>query len=125
MNVLFVGLGSAIGGMARYGAGLAAARIGWTSFPAATLGVNLLGSFIIAAMAAWIGTRPDGIDPRISDLVMVGFCGGLTTYSSFNEQTLELIRVGQLGTAVTNVAVTLIGCGLAGVLGFAAGRMAS
>ena len=124
MGALLVGLGSALGGMTRYSVGLLAARLSTTAFPYATLSVNLIGSFIIAIVAGYLGMRPDALSSRGTEFLLIGFCGGLTTYSSFNEQTLALLRAGDLKLATLNVVGTLVACGLAGVLGFSAGRMA-
>src|SRR4029453_18668384 len=89
----WIALGSALGGVARYWCtGFAARTLGET-FPWGTLLVNVLGSFIIGFFATLTG--PDGrtmVGPDVRTFVMVGFCGGYTTFSSFSIQTLDLIR---------------------------------
>jgi fluoride exporter len=93
---IVVAIGSAIGGVSRYGVGLAAARLWGPSFPVGTLLINIVGSFIIGLYGAL--TLADGPMPASSDMrafVMIGFCGGFTTFSSFSLQTLELLRAGE------------------------------
>jgi CrcB protein len=117
----WVMLGSALGGGARYWcSGLAAHHFGET-FPFGTLIVNVVGSFIIGCFAAITG--PDGrvlVSTEVRQFVMVGFCGGYTTFSSFSLQTLNLVRDGEMGRAVGNVGLSFVLCMLAVWLGHAA-----
>jgi CrcB protein len=91
---LWIAVGSALGGSARYFcSGLAARLIGET-FPFGTLIVNIVGSFIIGLFATLTG--PDGrifVSSTMRQMVMTGFCGGFTTFSSFSLQTLSLAAV--------------------------------
>ncbi len=91
MTWLWVMLGSALGGVARYWlSGLAAQHIDET-FPIGTLFVNVTGSFIIGFFATLTG--PDGrlfVGTDARQFVMTGICGGYTTFSSFSLQTLNL-----------------------------------
>ena len=84
MTCFWVTLGSALGGLARYWlSGFAAQHIGQT-FPFGTLIVNVTGSFVIGFFATLTG--PDGrvlVAPDARQFVMVGICGGYTTFSSF------------------------------------------
>jgi CrcB protein len=111
MVYLYVALGSALGGMARYGAGLAAARLLGTGFPWGTILINVVGSFIISFFGTL--TLPGGPLPAGSGLrifVMVGICGGFTTFSSFSLQTLELARDDAWGAAFANIALSVALC---------------
>ena len=114
--------GSALGGMARYGvSGLVATRIGET-FPWGTLVVNVSGCLVIGAAAAAIG--PHGPLPEsltIRDFVMIGLCGGYTTFSSFSLQTLTLAREGEWSRALANIVASVAFCLLAGWAGIALG----
>lgn len=116
---LWVGIGSALGGMARYlVSGLVAHAIGET-FPFGTLVVNVAGSFVIGAFVALTG--PDGrllIDPHIRQFVAVGLCGGFTTFSSFSLQTLALLQDGEWWLAAVNVLLSVAACLLAVWLGW-------
>ncbi len=120
MQVWFwVGLGSALGGIARYlVSGLVARAIGET-FPFGTLFVNILGSFVIGLFAALTG--PDGrllVDPHIRQFVAVGLCGGFTTFSSFSLQTLALAQDGEWAYVALNVLGSVASCLLAVWLGW-------
>jgi CrcB protein len=111
---LWVGLGSALGGMARYlVSGVVAQAIGET-FPFGTLVVNVAGSFVIGVFVALTG--PDGrllLDPHIRQFVAVGLCGGFTTFSSFSLQTLALVQDGEWALAALNVLASVVTCLLA------------
>ena len=108
MRFLLVCLGGAAGSGVRYLIG--------TAMPHGTLAVNIIGSFFIAfAMESM----------RASDLrllLVTGVLGGFTTYSAFNQETLESMRAGAWGSAVANVAVTVVGCVVAGCLGVLVAR---
>ena len=95
MNYLWVAIGSALGGMARYWCSGFAARLIGEWFPWGTLIVNVVGSFVIGAFAALSASEgPFLIRPEIRIFVMVGLCGGYTTFSSFSLQTFALWREG-------------------------------
>ena len=111
MTYLYVALGSALGGMARYGAGLAAVRLWGTGFPWGTILINVVGSFVIGFFGTL--TLPDGPLPAATGLrvfVMVGICGGFTTFSSFSLQTLELARDDAWAAAFANIALSVVLC---------------
>ena len=115
---LWVALGSALGGVARYAFGLTAARIWGESFPWGTIAINILGSFIIGFFGAL--TVPEGAMPASPNLrifVLVGICGGFTTFSSFSLQTLSLARDGSWFGAMGNVLLSVTICLLAVTLG--------
>ena len=120
-RVVLVALGGAIGSVARYGVGAVAAQLLGSTFPWGTLLVNLSGSFLIAVVmhVALAGTA---ISLELRIFLTTGIMGGYTTYSSFNYETLALIDQRAYGLAGLNVAATVVGCFLAGVLGLAAGR---
>jgi CrcB protein len=104
--------------MARYWcSGFVADRFGET-FPWGTIAVNVIGSFIIGFFATFTG--PDGrmLVPSLArQFVMIGFCGGYTTFSSFSLQTLALMRDGQWLEAGGNVALSVALCLIAVVAG--------
>jgi fluoride exporter len=85
-----VGIGSALGGMCRYGLTLLfVARFG-PGFPFGTLFINLTGSFLIGIVAELMQTRTVGFEPLLRVALTVGFIGGYTTFSSFEFETLTL-----------------------------------
>jgi CrcB protein len=118
---LWIALGSALGGMARYWcSGFVAAAFGET-FPWGTLVVNIVGSFVIGFFATLTG--PDGrllVGTAARQFVMVGICGGYTTFSSFSLQTLSLMRDGEWARAGGNIGASVILCMISVWLGFAA-----
>jgi CrcB protein len=118
---LCVALGGAIGSVGRYWTGIVAARAWGDGFPWGTLLINILGSFVIGFFATL--TLPDGPLPagaNIRVFVIVGLCGGYTTFSSFSLQTFALIRggdwIGAFGNMVLSVLLCLAAVGLGSVL---------
>jgi len=97
MQLLLVMFGGALGSGARYGVNLLAGR---TTFPWATLTVNVVGSFLMGALVTLAATRAWSNEARL--LLTTGFLGGFTTYSAFSYETVS----APLGTAVINVLVT-------------------
>lgn len=78
------------------------------AIPIGTLTANLLGAFIIGAGLAWFNRMSD-IDPVWKLLITTGFCGGLTTFSTFSAEVVFLLQDGRFGWALMNVAVNLLG----------------
>jgi len=118
ITFLWVALGGALGSVARYGCSLMVA--GWIgeTFPWGTLVINVVGSFVIGFFG--ILTGPDGrvlVSPDIRQFVMVGLCGGYTTFSSFSLQTLNLLRDGDVFRAGANVVGSVVLCLIAVWLG--------
>lgn len=124
LNYLFIGLGSALGGMLRHWfSGVIALRFGET-FPAGTLVVNVSGSFLIGFFATLTGT--DGrllVGPTARNFFMAGICGGYTTFSSFSLQTLNLARDGAWLFAGLNILFSVILCLVAVWLGHMAAQL--
>ena len=120
---LWIGLGSGLGGMARYWmSGVVAERFGESS-PAGTLFVNVTGSFLIGLVAAL--SDPDGrllISPAARQFFMLGMFGGYTTFSSFSLQTLNLARDGEWMFSLANIALSVFLCLVAVWLGQLAGQ---
>lgn len=118
-TVLLIALGGALGTLARFFVGLAAAPIS-QSLPWGTIGINVAGSFIIGFVGTL--TLAGGRYPLPESLrlfAMVGFCGGFTTFSSFSLQTLDLLRGGAALRAGINVLVSVAVCLGAVALGHA------
>jgi CrcB protein len=107
---LLIAAGGALGTLARYLISLAALPIS-QSLPWGTIGINILGSFIIGLFGTLTlanGRFPVSEDARL--FVMVGFCGGFTTFSSFSLQTLDLLRSGATMRALANIVVSVVVC---------------
>jgi CrcB protein len=121
IRVGLVALGGAIGSVARYGVGALAAQLFGPAFPFGTLLVNLSGSFLIAVVMH-IALTGSAISLELRIFLTTGIMGGFTTYSSFNYETLALLNQRAYALAGLNMAATVVGCLLAGILGLAAGR---
>ncbi|HEY8612040.1 MAG TPA: fluoride efflux transporter CrcB, partial [Roseomonas sp.] len=108
---LWIALGGALGSVARAWGSVLAVRLAGAGFPWGTIAINVLGSFVIGVFAAL--TAPGGrigAQPDLRAFVMVGICGGFTTFSSFSLQTLELLQQGRTFPAMANVALSVVLC---------------
>lgn len=124
MNYLWVGLGGAVGAMARFGAvQLAAARWGLT-FPWGTMAVNVTGSLLIGFLATILSSRQS--DPTLRLLLITGVLGGYTTFSAFSFEALALItqqrHLAAAGYVVGSVLLGLLAAAIGTALAFAIGR---
>ena len=123
LDLLAISVGAIFGANARYVLSRYAARLLGPVFPYGTLIINVLGSFIAGFFIVWTTERVL-VDPRWRLLVVVGFCGGFTTFSSFAFETMAYFEQGQWMLMATNVlannllclAAALAGMGLARVL---------
>jgi CrcB protein len=121
-----VGLGSALGGMARLWVSTVAGRRWGEDFPWGTLLVNISGSFLIGCFAGLAGSEGRGILSRHTLLFFAsGLCGGYTTFSAFSLQTLHLARDGHWLQASGNVALSVVLCLLATTIGLWLGQSAN
>ena len=113
MPYLWVMIGSALGGLLRYAISRWTMHLSptSTSFPYGTVLINVLGSFIIGyfgTLTLHSGRYPVSDNVRL--FVMVGICGGFTTFSSFSLQTFDLIRSDAWGRALANIALSVVLC---------------
>jgi CrcB protein len=130
MNIayLWVALGGALGSVARFWVnGLVSAKFGAT-FPWGTLAINVTGSFVIGVIGAL--AIPEGrLDSPTRQFavqfLMIGICGGYTTFSSFSLQTLNLLRDRQWLYAGGNIILSVVLCMIAVWLGWLIGSMFS
>lgn len=121
MKTLWIGLGGALGTVARYHLdGWVQARLG-TAFPYGTLLVNVLGSFCLALLMQLALGGPV-FSPTVRVVLATGVLGGFTTYSTFNFETLRSFQNGAWGVGALYVAATILGCLGAGALGWVCGR---
>ena len=122
MSYFWIGLGSAIGGMARFGCSNLAARFIGIEFPWGTLMVNVIGSLLVGllgTLALADGRLLLGVDARA--FLLIGLCGGFTTFSAFSIETLQLARDGDWLQAATYVLASVVLCLLAVWLGHLGG----
>ena len=95
--------------------------VGERPFPYATLIVNLAGSFLIALVVE-LALRIAAFPPSLKLALTTGLLGGLTTYSAFNHESLVMMLDGQLVRGFGYVALMLVGCAAAGLLGVVVAR---
>lgn len=121
---LLICLGGALGTGARFLISSGMARAFGPQFPRGTILINVTGSFLIALVME-LSLRTGAVSPGMRLFLATGVMGGYTTYSSFNYETLRLAEDGSYGLAALNLALTVVGCLLAGVLGLLAARALS
>jgi len=114
-DILFVGAGSFLGGIARYLVTLLM-RSCSGSFPWGTFTVNIAGSLLIGLLWGWT-MRYSQTSTMLSLFFSVGFCGGFTTFSTFSKESLALIQSG----SYTGFAFYVIGSFVCGILAVMAG----
>ena len=108
--------GGALGASARYGVNLMFVRQGWYGLPAATFAVNVIGCFLAGVLLVWLDTRLQGA-LWWRNLLMVGFLGGLTTFSALGVEGFQLLRANRIDL----FALTVLAHVAVGVLAVAAG----
>jgi len=115
-ELLWVFVGGGLGSVLRYGVSLLQGRpVTDGGFPWATLSVNVVGCLLIGALTALCARQVLGNDLRL--LLVVGLCGGFTTFSTFGNEALTLIRNGAWGMAAAYVLISVLGGLLAVALG--------
>ena len=117
-TLLWIAAGGALGSVIR-------ALTGWAladRAPLATLIVNLAGSLLIGWLMARLAGWEPAVAARAQAFLVVGFCGGFTTFSAFSWQTLEQMQQGRWGVAAANVFLSVVLCLAAVWLGFRLGR---
>jgi len=105
---LLVMLGGSLGAASRYGVGLLTARLWGTGFPYGTLVVNMAGCFIIGLLFA-LADRSRLLTPDVRLLLITGYLGALTTFSSFSVETVNAARAGLTLQALTNILINNLG----------------
>ncbi|MCL2823714.1 MAG: fluoride efflux transporter CrcB [Polyangiaceae bacterium] len=120
-QLMWVCLGSALGGGARYLlSGWVQNRVG-LGFPLGTVFVNLVGSFLIGVVM-YAGVRAAAFSTLVRVTLAVGVLGGFTTFSSFTYETMDRMQAGAWGAAVGNVVLSVLGCLFMCCLGWAGTR---
>ena len=121
MIYLFIALGGAAGSVLRYMVGGVVQRLSGSGFPIGTMFVNVSGCFLIGILLRQFMNMQLSHDLRA--LLIVGFCGGFTTFSTFSAETLGLIEGGEYGRASVYVVLSVGLCLLATLAGMTAMRM--
>lgn len=122
-ELIYIAFGGAAGALARYGVGLLAGRWLGTAFPYGILAVNVVGCLVIGVLAAVVERREtllsefpnlvatvqkDALISFVRYGLMIGFLGGLTTFSSFGLDTLKLAESHRFDLALGNIALNVL-----------------
>ena len=117
-----VGVGGAAGALARYYATLWVRGLVGAEVPWGTLAVNVVGSFLLGLLFVWLQARAPS--PHARELLLVGFLGSFTTFSTFSYEVVAMARAGAVaqagayaaGSVVLGIVAVLLGAGLATLL---------
>lgn len=116
-SILAISLGASLGALLRWWLGLALNGL-FPTIPPGTLAANLVGGYLVGLAVAFFGTY-SAIAPEWRLLVITGFCGGLTTFSTFSAEIVMLLQQGRTAWALGAAAVHLAGSVLATLAGIA------
>ena len=105
--IWYIGLGSALGGMARFGLAGWVQAVAKGSFPAGTLVVNVVGSLVLGFLLPYT-LEQASFSPSVRAMLTIGFCGGFTTFSTFSYEALALIQDGQWTRATSYVVGSVL-----------------
>lgn len=105
--ILVISVGAALGALLRWALGLRLNFL-FPALPPGTLAANLIGSYVIGVAMAWFATAP-AIPAEWRLLIVTGFCGGLTTFSTFSAEVVVLLQQGRLAMAGATVAAHVVG----------------
>jgi CrcB protein len=115
--VVVISLGSAVGALLRWILGSKLNNL-FPAIPPGTLAANLLGGYVIGVAIAYFATSPQ-IAPEWRLLIMTGFCGGLTTFSTFSAEVVTSLQQGDVASAAGLIAVHVTGSVLMTIAGIA------
>jgi CrcB protein len=121
MIYLLIALGGAAGSLLRYLLGGAVQRTSASGFPIGTMFVNVSGCFLIGILVRQFLNMQ--ISPELRALLIVGFCGGFTTFSTFSAETLGLIEGGEYARATGYVILSVVLCLTATFMGMTVMRL--
>lgn len=113
--VLAISVGSAVGALLRWQFGLRLNHL-FPAIPPGTLVANIVGGYIIGLAVAYFANASE-IAPEWRLLIITGFCGGLTTFSTFSAEVVTLLQAGRFGLAITTILLHVSGSLVATIAG--------
>lgn len=113
---LSIAFGGALGAMARYGLSVFVTHRWPVAYPIATLSINVLGSFCIGVAYVWLVQQEWG-NALLKYVLVVGFLGAFTTFSTFSLETLLLVQQERWLAAISYVSASVLGCIAGAALG--------
>lgn len=108
MIFVLIAVGGAAGSLLRYLIGGAVQRMSAAGFPIGTMFVNVSGCFLVGILVRQFLNMQ--VSPELRAFLIVGFCGGFTTFSTFSAETLGLIEGGEYGRATSYVILSVVLC---------------
>lgn len=121
-NILAVFIGGGIGSVLRYLTSIFCMRVLNTTLPMATFSVNILGSFIIGLTVSYF-LHKTGLSQTYKLFITVGFCGGLSTFSTFSIEILIMLKQGNYFYSAIYTILTIIACFTAALIGLKVGKI--
>lgn len=112
-SILLVGLGGAVGSMLRYFTTSTFNRVVNTTFPIGTFAVNIIGCVLIGILVS-AAEKNQLINNDVRLLLITGFCGGFTTFSTFSHENIQLLNTGNFTSLSINI-IASVALGIAGV----------
>jgi len=122
LSALLIFLGCGSGGLVRYGMLLLSRHLFPTTFPLGTLMVNISGCLLAGLLLALLTGKLQALTSGWAVFLLVGFCGGYTTFSAFSLDTLQLLQNNQWVYAIFYISASLVLCLVAAILGFWLGK---
>lgn len=116
-SIAAISIGAALGALLRWALGLKMNAI-LPSVPLGTLAANLIGGYVIGLCVAWFAARPE-LSPEVRLFLVTGFCGGLTTFSTFSAEVVGLLQKGDLAAGSAAIAAHVVGSLSMTILGIA------
>lgn len=112
MNILYIFIGGGLGSIARYAIGKVTLKAFLVNFPLGTFISNVLACIVLGVIVYTFSNQLKE-HAWIQPLIVVGFCGGFSTFSSFSNETIQLIQTGNYAIAVANILISLfVGLGI-------------
>lgn len=121
LQTVVIATGGAFGALMRFWVSSATYAMLGRSFPYGTLMVNVLGSLLMGFLFVWL-TERSSLPPEWRSLILVGFLGAFTTFSTFSLETFNLLQGGEVTKALFNILFSVVLCLLATWIGVTAGR---